>query len=501
MNHSARKQDHSYSDLVLLPKARKKISKKPWLLGVMILVLFYTAVVVYHTNKPLPDGISVEGPIHYVTDTDIHFLSDLTYKGHSDGQTIQEQNIFERVYKAIDEAKQFIVVDMFLYNGYYKKEQSFPPLSQTLTDKLIAQKKKYPQMSIVVITDAINTSYGSHPSPELERLQAAGIETVLTDVDPLRDSTPLYSAWWRIFAQWFGQSGNATLPNGMANRAPDMTTRSYLKLLNVKANHRKVIVTEQTVIVPSANAHDASFYNSNSAIEVRGDLIGDVLESEQAAIRMSDSSVKLPQYNPVGPNNGNIQVRLLTEGKILDHVRKDLSEAGADDTIWMGMFYLADRQVVRQLLKASDRGAQIRLILDPNENAFGSEKIGIPNRPVASELLKKSGNRIQVRWYNTTKEQYHTKLMVIESKEHAVIHNGSANFTSRNLDDLNLETNLKVVAPTESKVATEVNEYFRRLWNNEGAAFTLDYTEYQEETVFLKRILYRLQGWLGFTTF
>ncbi len=41
----------------------------------------------------------------------------------------------------------------------------------------------------------------------------------------------------------------------------------------------------------------------------------------------------------------------------------------------MGMFYLADRQVIKGLLKAAWRGGvDIRLILDANKDAFGLEK-------------------------------------------------------------------------------------------------------------------------------
>ncbi len=40
----------------------------------------------------------------------------------------------------------------------------------------------------------------------------------------------------------------------------------------------------------------------------------------------------------------------------------------------MGMFYLADRQVIKGLLKAAWRGVDIRLILDANKDAFGLEK-------------------------------------------------------------------------------------------------------------------------------
>lgn len=50
------------------------------------------------------------------------------------------------------------------------------------------------------------------------------------------------------------------------------------------------------------------------------------------------------------------------------------------------MFYLADRKVIDSLVAASNRGAEIKMILDPNQNAFGQEKIGLPNRPVEEEL-------------------------------------------------------------------------------------------------------------------
>lgn len=110
---------------------------------------------------------------------------------------------------------------------------------------------------------------------------------MISDVNPLRDSIPAYSAVWRTFVQWFGQTGKGWLPNPMVDTAPSMSLRSYLKLINVKANHRKIIATERALIVPSANAHDASAYNSNSAFLVRGDIIGDALASEQAVITFS----------------------------------------------------------------------------------------------------------------------------------------------------------------------------------------------------------------------
>ncbi|WP_240419902.1 phospholipase D family protein [Paenibacillus periandrae] len=480
------------------PRGRRN-KRRLCLILLCILILWLTIVMIYQTHKTLPPGLSMEGPVHYVKD--VEFLYDLTYKNPI--LPVQETMIFDRVFQVIDEAEQFIVIDMFLFNSYYKEGALYTPLSGLMTEKLLEQKRRHPTMPIIFITDEVNTMYGSAMPPELARLKAGGIEVVISDVNPLRDSIPSYSAFWRTFIQWFGQTGKGWLPNPMVDTAPSMSLRSYLKLVNVKANHRKVIATERALIVPSANAHDASAYNSNSAFLVRGDIIGDALASEQAVITFSSGGkmIPFPQYMPNGLEEGDIEVQLLTEGKIYKHVIQSLSEAGAGDQIWMGMFYLADRQVIKAMLEASKRGAELRLILDSNQNAFGRDKIGVPNRPVAQELLNASDNRIQIRWYNGTNEQYHTKLLFIDKTNRIVVNNGSANFTERNLDDLNLETNLGINAPGDSKLALQLRQYFNRLWNNEGAPYTLDYEAFKDKTVWIKEWMYRLQEWLGVTTF
>jgi phosphatidylserine/phosphatidylglycerophosphate/cardiolipin synthase-like enzyme len=171
------------------------------------------------------------------------------------------------------------------------------------------------------------------------------------------------------------------------------------------------------------------------------------------------------------------------------------------ETIWMGMFYLADRKVLDGLLEAAARGVDIRLILDPNQNAFGQKKVGIPNRPVAAELMEKSGGKIKIRWYNTGEEQYHTKLMLVLNKQESTLNGGSVNFTPRNLDDLNLETNLEIKASPDTEVIRETESYFKRLWQNDGAEYTVDYPTYEDKTTPVKKAIYKLQTILGFTTF
>jgi HKD family nuclease len=469
-------------------------NKQPLLILLIIIIL--TGTVIYQSYKPLPENISYEGDIHKVED--VKFLYDLTYK--IEGRVEADQMIFDAVFKAIDEAEEFIVIDLFLFNGYHDRGETYPKISKKLSDRLLEKKKANPEMDIVFITDDINTSYGSHASKELEAFKNAGIDVVMSDMDALRDSNPLYSSVWRTFFQWFGQAGPGWLSNPFGDTAPDIHIRSYLKLFNVKANHRKAVATEKTAIVSSANPHDASGYHSNVAFQVNGNVIADVLESEQAVSDYSGGP-NLPVYEKKNDEKGNIKVQVLTEGKIYKHLLESIRNTEKDDEIWIGMFYLADRKVIDSLVAASNRGTEIKMILDPNQNAFGQEKIGLPNRPVAEELLEDTNQKIKVRWYNTTKEQYHPKMLFIKSKEESTIISGSANFTKRNLDDLNLENDLKIAAPADEPVMKEVESYFIKLWTNDGADYTLDFEKYRDDMPLIKRGIYAIQKFFRFTTF
>ncbi|GGF87141.1 phospholipase D [Paenibacillus albidus] len=470
----------------------------------LFLVLWLIGVMIYQTHKPLPPGLSYESPVYRVDQVD--FWHDLTYAdGSPTGR--QESEILPRMLQIIEESREFLVVDLFLFNDYTHADQQFPAVSRMLTDKLIAHKTANPGMDIVFITDEVNTNYHSAPNLLLEDMKAAGIKVVLTDVDALRDSTPAYSAVWRTFIQWFGQSGTGWIPNLMAGEGPDITARSYLKLLNVKANHRKVIVSEQTALISSANVHDASAYHSNIALEVKGPIIGDILKTEQAAADLSGAGPLLskePKFTGTsgGEAGGALEVRYLTEGKVYKYALKAINDAQQGDVLWMGMFYLADDGILDALLDAAGRGVQVRLLLDPNQNAFGRDKIGIPNRPVAMDLNRRSQGSIQIRWYNTTKEQYHPKLLFIAKPEgNSIILGGSTNFTARNLDDYNLENNLWVAVKQDQPLYTEMEGYFKRLWNNEGAEYSLPLEDYQSDVTWMKYILFKLQKTLGFTTF
>lgn len=470
--------------------------KKIFLGSFTVIGLIVGFYIIYGLFKPLPTGLSYEGNVHRVED--VEFVYDLTYK--KDGKVVHDQNIFNRTLQLIDEADEFIVFDMFLFNEKHDENKEYPPIANKLTNKLIEKKRQNPKMSITFITDEINTTYRSHESPHLEKMKQNGIDVILTNLTPLRDSNPLYSGPWRAFLKWSGKEGKGWVTNPFDEDAPDITLRSYLKMLNFKGNHRKVLITDKRVMVSSANIHDASAYNSNIAFVVKGNIIQDALNSEKAVARFSSNS-KLPSVSRQKEEIGNIEVQLLTEGQTRQELIQSVKQASRGDSIFLGMFYLSESEVVEQLVDASKRGVSVHLTLDPNKKIFGRENIGIPNRPVAAEIKETGGQNIKIKWYNTGEEQYHTKLILIKGKQKSIIIGGSANFTRRNLNDFNLDTSLKIVTPTDSEIYQDVFNYFTRIWNNRDGQYTLNEEEFLENYPFYKRVIFRLQKHTGITTF
>jgi phosphatidylserine/phosphatidylglycerophosphate/cardiolipin synthase-like enzyme len=170
-----------------------------------------------------------------------------------------------------------------------------------------------------------------------------------------------------------------------------------------------------------------------------------------------------------------------------------------DERLDLAFFFLADRDVIKALKNAASRGVCLRILLDPNKDSFGQAKHGIPNRPVAAELVR-SG--IEVRWSHTHGEQCHQKMMLgVNGKKMAKLLLGSANMTRRNLDDFNLETDVLIRAPLSTPVLTDVVLHFDDIWQNRpGQVCSVAYEYYCDESV-VKRSLYRIMEATGFSTF
>ncbi len=474
----------------------------------ILLLMILTVVSMYHSLRSNPLGTGYKSPVYSIAPNDIDFLYDLTFV-NEEGDLTVEQQIFDRIFFLIDNAQRYILIDMFLFNSFAGKEdKAFRELADEMTQRLVQKKLVNPGIKIDFITDPVNTVYGGAVSRELESLAIAGINVINTDLHSLRDSNLIYSPLWRLFFQWFKNSNKGGIfSHPFSSNEIRITLRSYLDMLNFKANHRKIFFADYKdaprAIVTSANPHNGSSAHSNVAFEIAGPLAMEIYRAEMPVAKFSGASLYMPDfYTPSdrGSNTGySSSARLLTEDMIRDALIEHIEKADIGDHIDIGVFYLSHHGIIASLLNASERGVGIRIILDPNRDAFGREKNGIPNRQTAHKLLKKSDKKIEIRWYDTHGEQYHSKLAHFTYRDHtSAVILGSANFTRRNLDNYNLEANILFIAPSDNPTIIKAEEYFEKIWS--GDQYTARYSKYKDDS-FFKGILAFILETTGTSTF
>lgn len=449
-------------------------------------------------HRALPAGLAHTGGAHPTSL--IEFLADKTWVD-DEGVRHVEQEIFDTAFRMIERSRRLLLLDFFLYNDFQgKNPETTRLLSAELTERLLEQKANYPDMRIVLVTDPINTIYGSLRSAQFERLRQARIEVLLTDLRKLRDPNPLYSFVWRLLFRPLGKSTRGWVPSPIGG-SRKVTLRSYLEAFNFKANHRKTIIADcggdWQALVTSANPHDASSAHTNIALRFGGRAVRDLLVSENAVLRLSgrepvDVAIETP------PQTEAATVQILTESAIKVAALRMIETTRRSERLSVATFYLSDRRVVTALRDAEHRGVALRLLLDPNKDAFGNPKFGIPNRQVADELVREG---VEIRWAHTHGEQCHTKMILKEPMSgDAELLAGSANLTRRNLDDFNLETSVLVRAAPSTKVFRDAKFHFDLLWYGQsGRIFSVPYEHYQARSV-IKKGLYRFMEASGFST-
>lgn len=470
----------------------------------LVVLAVYLASALWQAGKPLPPGVSAAMPLRPAADVAV--LADLTWTD-AEGMRRSEQTIFDEVLRLIGQARRLVVLDQFLFNDFGgAARDGLRPLSRELADALVARHAAVPGLRVVVITDPINTVYGGLASGHLQRLQRAGVDVVITDLDRLPASNPAWSGLWHLCCAWAGNSDrHGWLPSPFG--AGRVTLRSWLALLNFRANHRKTLVVDHgddwVGLVGSGNPHDASSRHGNLAVRFTGAAALDLLATEQAVAAFSGRPLPgLPLPPPPPPTGTDIgdraAVQVLTEGRIGAALLAAVDATAAGDAIAIDVFYLAHRPLIARLVAAHERGVGIRVLLDPNRDAFGRVKGGVPNRPAGAELARAG---IAVRWCDTRGEQCHSKAMLVDHRDgRTELIAGSANFTRRNLDDLNLETSVRVLAHRDHPAMAQARRIFERRWHNTGGqAFSLPFAAYDDDDLG-KRLRWRLGEATGLST-
>jgi hypothetical protein len=91
--------------------------KRRWgrLIGYGFLFL-WLSVATWNLFKPLPDGVSIRGSIVSTPLADLQFFSDVT-SADVYGERVVRQQIFDEVLRVIGQAREYLVLDFFLFNG------------------------------------------------------------------------------------------------------------------------------------------------------------------------------------------------------------------------------------------------------------------------------------------------------------------------------------------------------------------------------------------------
>ena len=201
----------------------------------------------------------------------VRFLTDRTWIDEHGTQQF-EHEIIDTMLDMINQAQRLIVLDQFLFNDLLTGEQPVRNICDELTTALVNKQQRIPDIEIFFVTDPCNTLYGGLKSVFFDRLIDAGIKVITTDLDQLRDSSPVYSLFWRIFIHPLGNTTGGVVPNPFGHTP--VTLRSLLHIPNMKANHRKTLIADSghdwIGLVSTANPHNASYLNQNVALQFNG---------------------------------------------------------------------------------------------------------------------------------------------------------------------------------------------------------------------------------------
>jgi hypothetical protein len=396
-------------------------------IALLLLLLAWLSLVFWNSAKPLPPGTHIVSQTARLSESDVDFLYG----------SPQNRGLLTRELSAINHAEQLILLDR-------------SPVDPELAQRLLARKRARPHLNIVLVTDPANEAFGGSRAQTLASLEAAGIIVSRVRLDRLRDSNPLYSGLWRLSFGWWSDPfdelpGQVTLP-------------AWARMKNHKADQRQLMVTDDgsggwiAVIAP---------YGAPAGLVLRGSLARPIVASELQIAAWSTDDDRLPPAPPMGGRGvGSIDAQFLTEGGLQSALLDAIAAAGSGDRINVAVDSFSDRRLVTAVLGAAARGAHLQVLLARNR---------IPNPAVAGELERGGGGHIEVRWSRAVPGMQPLTLLIVQHRNDLWVNWSSANFTRRNLDDLNLEAGVELRMPARCAPARAAAEYFAGAWSNAAA--------------------------------
>ena len=414
-----------------MPAAAAPAAKAPlrrWAKSIFgVLLLVWMALAFWNSAKPLPPGTHLVSQTSRLSEADVNFLYESPRHPANLAQDLA----------AIDRAQQLIVLDR-------------SPVSRELAQHLLVRKRLRPTLKIVLVTDPGGEAFGGTPRQTLLSLEAAGIVVARVRLDRLRDSNPLYSGLWRLTFGWWSDPFDEV--------AAEVSLPAWSRMQNAKADQRQLLLADDgaagwiAVVAPA----DAA-----AGLVLRGPLAHAMIAGELQIAAWSADDDRLPAGPPMqGRGLGSIDARFLTEGAVQTALLDAIAAARSGDQIGVVVENLSERRIIAALLSAAARGARLQVLLAWNR---------MPNQAVAGELLREGGGRIEVRWCPMETAVSRPKLLLVRHRTDVWMNLGSANFTRRNLGDLNLEAAVELRMPARAAAARAVADYFAQSWSSASA--------------------------------
>ena len=389
---------------------------------IVLLLLVWLAVVFWNSAKPLPPGMHVVSQTSRLSEADVDFV----FEGPRQPQMLAAD------LAAIDHAEQLIVLDR-------------SPVGIEAAQHLLARHRMRPNLKIVVVTDPGSERLGDTPPLTLASLEQAGVIVARARLDRLRDSNPLYTGAWRMVFGWWSDPFDDT---------PEQTSvAAWSRSRNFKADQRQILVADDgsggwTAVVAAADAR--------ADLVLRGALARAMVTSELQVAAWSTDDDRLPAAPPMSSRGvGSIDARFLTEAGIETALLDAMAAAGSGDRISIAVNTLSDRPFILAALRAAKRGARLQVLLARNQ---------IPNQAVAGELRQEGDGHIEIRWDVPEPGTTCPALLIVQHRGDLWLNVSSANFTRRNLYDLNLEAGVELRMPAATAPARAGMKYFAGIW-------------------------------------
>jgi HKD family nuclease len=407
----------------------------------------------YYRFRPQPSGINGVPFSYRVASEDIRFFHDSTWYENGKRQNIRQ--ITPELIRLIRKSDRFAVMDVFLFCLHHAHgDTGLIPTTRQIVDAFASKNRP-----AWFITDPLNITYGTAVSAPIRWLQEAGVNLCITDIRKLRDNNLLYSPLWRLGIRFIPNNAPPHFPNPL-EKGTFTTPWALLEGINAKGNHRKLLIVDEgdshTTLLTSSNFEDSSCYFANTGVTIRSTAVArHYLEAEKALAKMS--GMDIPVEIPFERSHGDADVTPLMGDQIKQALLQAIESATPQDYLFLFTQYLAERDLIEALVRASQRGVRGTLVLDPNKVSFGNPKNGFPNQLTGPELARRTD--FEIRWANTETEEFHNSITIVQKPDRCVMLVGSSNYTRRSLSNTVLEADVRVDVPITADVSHQALKY------------------------------------------